>query len=601
MPFRFLARAPWVMGGAGLAAATVLVTPWSAAAATTSSIHPTTAPHKPSTASARAVTNVNGCDFDQTATTWTLVANCTATAPIDIPNGVTLNGASHTIAVTGAFVGAVIQNAGSSMSVQNLDITGSSLDYSCADIMGILFQDASGSISNVHIDGMTRHNGCQTGFGIRVNSTGTPRTVTITGARVTDFQKAGLVVNGPVTANVTNSTFGPPDFLAGEIAQNTVQYSRGAGGSFTGNTVIGATSGREDAESTGIILYQADHIAVSGNTVKGAGTDIGIAVFDTTNATIERNTIIHEPPPDGVTPGFPSQGVFVDENSADVTLSGNTFDGDWDEETVNADQEPYIVNTSLKPGTVGTPYKEQLEAIAENAVAWKVIKGSLPLGLSLGSDGAITGTPTRPGSYLFTVQVQDGPDGTTSTREFTIEIHPAKVSLHVTKTAFPDPAVAGQPLTFTIHLANGGPDNALGAKVEDGLPASLSGFTWKCYSSGPPTRCSAASGTGSIRDVPVDVAANGAVTFTLHGFLPAHVAGPITNVAVVTPPPGSPGGTESEAGVTVPVKPGLPLTGPDLMPEVGGGVGLIALGGLIALPTWRRRKRPGPVFRSRAS
>ena len=53
--------------------------------------------------------------------------------------------------------------------------------------------------------------------------------------------KNGVTGSGQMTLNVGgNSTIGPPDALPGLNATNGVQYGDGgAGGTFTGNTVIG--------------------------------------------------------------------------------------------------------------------------------------------------------------------------------------------------------------------------------------------------------------------------------------------------------------------------------------------------------------------------
>src|SRR5689334_1819703 len=154
--------------GAGVAATAVLVTPWSAAAATSASPPASAAPHttasatpsgamssrgpkagKPARAQRSSTTQadpvVDGCNFTQTATTWTLTANCTATATISIPDGVTLNGADHTITAEGNFTGAVVTNAGAAMSLQNLTIQGTNFpSNTCSgSLTGVLFTNAS--------------------------------------------------------------------------------------------------------------------------------------------------------------------------------------------------------------------------------------------------------------------------------------------------------------------------------------------------------------------------------------------------------------------------------------------------------------------------
>jgi hypothetical protein len=55
----------------------------------------------------------------------TLTGDCDTTVPLTIPNGVTLNGAGHTItahdAIPGSFVGSVLTDAGTSMNIENLE------------------------------------------------------------------------------------------------------------------------------------------------------------------------------------------------------------------------------------------------------------------------------------------------------------------------------------------------------------------------------------------------------------------------------------------------------------------------------------------------
>lgn len=69
-----------------------------------------------------------------------------------------------------------------------------------------------------------------------------------------------------------------------------------------------------------------------------------------------------------------------------------------------------ISPATLSDGSVGTPYSETLStnACAVAPLSWQVSSGSLPAGLALNEEtGVISGTPTTPGTYTFTILLQD--------------------------------------------------------------------------------------------------------------------------------------------------------------------------------------------------
>lgn len=155
----------------------------------------------------------------------------------------------------------------------------------------------------------------------------------------------------------------------------------------------------------------------------------------------------------------------------------------------------------------------------------------------------ITGiVPPGQTSVKNTATITPPPDGTdpgctpdcTSTADPDPEPH---VSLHLTKTAMPNPARAGGPLTYTIKVTNGGPSDATGVRVQDPLAPPIRHFIWTCHA-GPGSKCHQASGSGPISTT-ADVAAHGLVSYTLTGTLPRNTHGQVRNSATVTPPPGS--------------------------------------------------------------
>jgi uncharacterized repeat protein (TIGR01451 family) len=181
-----------------------------------------------------------------------------------------------------------------------------------------------------------------------------------------------------------------------------------------------------------------------------------------------------------------------------------------------------------------------------------------------------------------------------------------QVDLSVTKTASPDPYIAGEKLTFTVVVSNGGPSDASGVMVDDPLPPDLAGagFTWTCTPSAG-SSCTA-NGTGSIHDT-ATVAAGGTLTYTITGTVPPGTTATLANTAIVTPPPGTtdPGcdactatvADPPAAGLIIPTDLGQWQPGPPAAPAATALV-LITLTGLglgaTAATRRRRTRQAGP-------
>jgi hypothetical protein len=99
-------------------------------------------------------------------------------------------------------------------------------------------------------------------------------------------------------------------------------------------------------------------------------------------------------------------------------------------------QEPSFDTTALANGTYGTPYSQTITATATGDAAgpftFAVTPGTLPPGLSLASNGTLSGTPTAAGSFSFTVTATDS-DSDTGSHSYTLMID--KADLYVTATA----------------------------------------------------------------------------------------------------------------------------------------------------------------------
>ena len=86
--------------------------------------------------------------------------------------------------------------------------------------------------------------------------------------------------------------------------------------------------------------------------------------------------------------------------------------------------DPYITTTSIPATTQGVSYNYQLRAeSSSSALTWSIVSGNLPNGLFINSTtGEIYGSPTKSGSFNFTVKASVG--AISHKRTFTMKINP---------------------------------------------------------------------------------------------------------------------------------------------------------------------------------
>jgi hypothetical protein len=82
-----------------------------------------------------------------------------------------------------------------------------------------------------------------------------------------------------------------------------------------------------------------------------------------------------------------------------------------------------ITTTALPPGVVGLEYDQTLQGEGVGTPVWSVSGGALPPGITLDpGTGALTGTPTTPGTSTFTITLSDG--GQVAHREYSLVVVP---------------------------------------------------------------------------------------------------------------------------------------------------------------------------------
>ncbi len=175
---------------------------------------------------------------------------------------------------------------------------------------------------------------------------------------------------------------------------------------------------------------------------------------------------------------------------------------------------PLSVTPGLTSGIVNVPYSGQLAASGGVApYSWSLVSGDLPSGLSLNAAGAITGTPTSPGTSNFTVKASDA--------ESPAQQSTAQLSITI---------VAG--LTITTNSLAVGTANVV--YVDDLTAiAGIKPYTWSLASGALPPGLSL-SAAGVISGVP---AGSGTFTFTLQVMdsgLPVQRATAQLSIAIIT-------------------------------------------------------------------
>jgi large repetitive protein len=88
-----------------------------------------------------------------------------------------------------------------------------------------------------------------------------------------------------------------------------------------------------------------------------------------------------------------------------ATGGGNTTDTETETLVV---RQPLVMGAKIPKGEVGMPFTVTPSATGGSGVyTWSISKGALPAGVALAKEGTISGTPTLPGSYAFTLTVTD--------------------------------------------------------------------------------------------------------------------------------------------------------------------------------------------------
>ena len=252
------------------------------------------------------------------------------------------------------------------------------------------------------------------------------------------------VDGGSLTASASEGNDGIQFYVGSSQATNATTSL-----TVTDNAIVDARTGGMSAY--GVKITPEFNIGSTGST--------GGIVFDGTEGTVYGNVTLQENLTIGegetLTIG---DGASLDTNGKTITVeSGGKLEGTpTGSGTVKI--APTITTESLPDGEVGTAYNQSLTATGDAPITWTV-SGTLPDGLSLNSDGTITGTPTAAGSSTVTVKATNSAGSAEKT--FTLNIKAVSVT-GVTLDPTELSLFTGESKTLTATVA---PNNATNKNV----------------------------------------------------------------------------------------------------------------------------------------
>lgn len=356
--------------------------------------------------------------------------------------------------VEGAAIGVYNQSGDANLTI-TLEGTNTIKDVSAAIHVFALSSSASLTITG---DGILS---ASSGFnpGIRVQSNTGNGTLAITGAKVTasssysgngvqircgDNSNASLTVNGgSLTATGSGATFAGIIMQFGSstsgsgtptvtVSDNAIVRANGSAGGITSNSSAEVHTAAGTGESGGIVFNN------------GTGTVYG-------NVTLQEDITINQGESLTI-----RDGASLNTGNNKVTVNGGTLNGE-DKITGTVKYTPSITTASLPEGKVNEEYATSLSANGSEPITWNVTDGNLPTGLNLSTNGKITGIPTAPGDYVFTVTASN--DVGSVSKELTItvkDVDPIYSIQNSGDISFADAIEGYTPEVKTIMITNDG-------------------------------------------------------------------------------------------------------------------------------------------------
>jgi uncharacterized protein YhjY with autotransporter beta-barrel domain len=292
---------------------------------------------------------------------------------------------------------------------------------------------------------------------VAYGSSNNPITLNISGAPATSVAIDISPAHGTASAAGTSITYTPAAGYAG-TDNFTYKASNGAGTSSAAavNVTVSPPTityapGNPPAGTAGVAYNQSLATGISGGAAPYHN-------FSLASGTLPAGLDLAS---DGTLSGTPTAaGTFTFKLTAQDSSTG---DGPFSvttasDLTLTIAGPAIVIAPTLPAGTIHSAYSGAFSASGGTApYTFEVTAGSLPAGLTLATDGTLSGTPTTVGSFNFTVTATDATTGTgspfTKSEPYTLVIN--GVPLTLTPSTVPD-ATYGSAYTPVVLSASGG-------------------------------------------------------------------------------------------------------------------------------------------------
>ncbi len=302
-----------------------------------------------------------------------------------------------------------------------------------------------------------------------------PNDITFASGTTASFGYATTAVPAPAHISISGTLPNGVTFVDNGDGTATIAGNPAAGTGGTYMVTLTATNGVSPDGTLAVTIHVTEPVTISGPSsavfVAGRATSVnftttGFPVASVTESGALPTNVIFTPHADG-TATISGNPPLAAVGSYPVTLQASNGTGPAAtlSFTLIVNKPVSIATAALPNGQVGVPYSAALAASGGLApYTWLITSGSLPAGLSLASNGAVTGTPTaNSGTTTFTVRVTDSlHPAATATRAISITIDKGPTFLAVNGVVLSSGAVKTG--TASATLTGGSPKQPISGK-----------------------------------------------------------------------------------------------------------------------------------------